>query len=82
MVESLLNSMSLPKEYCNLQTANELVLLIISKANPGFKSHVNLKLRQFKMKSKKDSNLSTSTPRNNITYYYIMSVKNYLQNYN
>ena len=65
--------MSLPKECCNLQSANELVLLIISLANPGLKSHVNLKTIQ--MKSKKDSPLSTSTPRNNIIYCYIMSVK-------
>ena len=46
MVKSLFNSMSLPKECCNLQSANELVLLIISLANPGFKSHVNLKTIQ------------------------------------
>ena len=38
--------MYLPKESCNLQSANELVLLIISLANPGFKSHVNLKTIQ------------------------------------
>ena len=42
MVKSLFNSLSIPKECCNLQSANELVLLIISLANPGFKSHVNL----------------------------------------
>ena len=46
MVKSLFNSMSLPKEYCNLQSTNELVLLIISLANPGFKSHINLKIIQ------------------------------------
>ena len=38
--------MSLPKECCNLQSTNELVLLIISLANPGFESHVNLKAIQ------------------------------------
>ena len=38
--------MALPKECCNLQSANELVLLIISLADPGFKSHVNLKTIQ------------------------------------
>ena len=38
--------MSLPKEWFNLQSANELVLLIISLANPGFNSHVNLKTFQ------------------------------------
>ena len=38
--------MSLPKECYNLQSANELVLLIISLGNPGFKSHVNLKTIQ------------------------------------
>ena len=38
--------MSLPKECYNLQSANELVLPIISLANPGFKSHVNLKTIQ------------------------------------
>ena len=41
--KSLVNSLSLPKECCNFQSTNELVLLIISLANPGFKSHVNLK---------------------------------------
>ena len=46
MVKSLFNSLSLPKECSNLQSANELVLLIISLANPGFKSHVNLKTIQ------------------------------------
>ena len=46
MVKSLFNSLSLPKECCNLKTANELLLLIISLANPGFKSHVNLKTIQ------------------------------------
>ena len=46
MVKSLFNSLSIPKECCNLQSANELVLLIISLANPGFKSHVNLKTIQ------------------------------------
>ena len=56
--------MSLPKECCNLQSANELVLLTISLANPGFKSHVNLKTIQ--NEKQEDSTLSTSTPRNNI----------------
>ena len=46
MVKSLFNSLSLRKECRNLQSANELVLLIISLANPGFKSHVNLKTIQ------------------------------------
>ena len=46
MVKSLLNSLFLPKECCNLQSANELVLLIISLTNPGLKSHVNLKTIQ------------------------------------
>ena len=46
MVKSLFNSLSLPKECCNLKSTNELVLLIISLANPGFKSHVNLKTIQ------------------------------------
>ena len=46
MVKSLFNSLSLPKECCNWQSANELVLLIISLANPGFKSHVHLKTIQ------------------------------------
>ena len=46
MVKSLFNSMSLPKECCNLQSADELVLLIISLVNPRFKSHVNLKTIQ------------------------------------
>ena len=48
MVKPLFNSMSLSKECCNLKSANELVLLIISLANPGFKSHVNLKTIQNK----------------------------------
>ena len=30
----------------NIKSTNELVLLIISLANPGFKSHVNLKTIQ------------------------------------
>ena len=46
MVKSLFNSPSICKECCNLQSANQLVLLIISLANPGFKSHVNLKTIQ------------------------------------
>ena len=46
MVKSLFNSMFLPKECWNWQSATELVLLIISLANPGFKSHVNLKTIQ------------------------------------
>ena len=46
MAKSLFNSLSLLKECRNLQSANELVLLIISLANPGFKSHVNLKTIQ------------------------------------
>ena len=46
MVKSLFNSLSLPKECWNLKNANELVLLIISLANPGFKSHVILKTIQ------------------------------------
>ena len=46
MVKSLFNSLSLPKECSNLQNANELVLLIISLANAGFKSQVNLKTIQ------------------------------------
>ena len=46
MVESFLYSLSIPKECCNLKSTNELVLLIISLANPGFKSHVNLKTIQ------------------------------------
>ena len=46
MVKSLLNSLSITKECCNLKSTNELVLLIISLANPGFKSHVNLKTIQ------------------------------------
>ena len=46
MVKSLFNSLSPPKECCNLQSANELVLLIIRLANPRFKSHVNLKTIQ------------------------------------
>ena len=46
MVKSLLNSLSIPKECCNLKSTNELVLLIISLANLGFKSHVNLKTIQ------------------------------------
>ena len=43
MVKSLFNSLSIPKECCNLKSKNELVLLIISLANLGFKSHVSLK---------------------------------------
>ena len=73
MVKSLFNSLSLPKECCNLQSANELVLLIFSLAIPA--SRATSTSRQFKMKSKKDSTLSTSTPRNNIIYCYIMSLK-------
>ena len=46
MVKSLFNSLSTLKECCNLQSANELLLLIISLANPGLKSHVNLKTIQ------------------------------------
>ena len=46
MVKSFLNSLSIPKECCNLKSTNELVLLIISLPNPGFKSHVNLKTIQ------------------------------------
>ena len=46
MVKSLFNSLSLPKECSNLQSATELKLLIISLANPGFKRHVNLKTIQ------------------------------------
>ena len=46
MVKSLFNSMSIPKECCKLQSANELALLIISLANHGFKSHVILKTIQ------------------------------------
>ena len=38
--------MSLPKECYNLQSANELVLLIISLANPDFFSNDNLKTIQ------------------------------------
>ena len=60
MVKSLFNSLSLCKECCNLKSTNELALLIISLANPGFQSRVNLKTIQ--RKSKKDSTLSTSTP--------------------
>ena len=55
MVKSLFNSLSLPKECCNLQTANELVLLLISLANPGFKSHVNLKTIQNEKQEGQDS---------------------------
>ena len=43
MVKYLFNSLSIHKECCNLKSTNVLVLLIISLANPGFKSHVNLK---------------------------------------
>ena len=43
MVKSLFNSLSIPKECCNLESTNELVLLIISLANPSFKSHISLK---------------------------------------
>ena len=50
MVKSLLNSLSIPKECCNLKSTKELVLLIISLANPGFKSHVNLKTIQIEKK--------------------------------
>ena len=46
MVKSLFNSPSLPKEGSNLKSTNELVLLIINLANPGFKSHVSLKTVQ------------------------------------
>ena len=46
MLKSLFNSPSLPKECCNLKSANELLLLIISLANHGFKSQVNLKTIQ------------------------------------
>ena len=46
MVKSLFNNLSLPKEWSNLQSAMESVLLIITLANPGFKSHVNLKTMQ------------------------------------
>ena len=53
MVKSLFNSLSLRKECCNLKSTNELALLIISLANPGFQSHVNLKTIQ--RKSKRDS---------------------------
>ena len=38
--------MSIPKEWFKLQSANELVLFMISLANPGFKSHVNLQAIQ------------------------------------
>ena len=38
--------MSLPKQCWNLQSADELVLLIISLVNPGLKSHVNLQTIQ------------------------------------
>ena len=41
MVKSLFKSLSIPKE-----CSNELVLLIISLAKPGFKSHINLKTIQ------------------------------------
>ena len=73
MVKSLFNSMSIPKECCNLKSTDELELLVISLANPGFKSHVNLKTIQ--NEKQEDSTLSTSTLRNNIIYCYIMSVK-------
>ena len=46
MVKSLFNSLSILEECCNLESTNELVLLIISLANPGFKNHVNLKTIQ------------------------------------
>ena len=46
MDKSLFDSLSIPKEYCNLKSTNELVLLIISLANSGFKSYVNLKTIQ------------------------------------
>ena len=46
MVKALLNNLSLTKECWNLQSANELVLLIIPLANPGLKSHVNFKTIQ------------------------------------
>ena len=46
MVNSCFNSLSIPKEFCNLQSTNELAPLIISLANPGFQSHVNLKTIQ------------------------------------
>ena len=46
MVKTLFNSLSIPKECCNLKSTNQLVLLIISLANPGFKSHINLKTIQ------------------------------------
>ena len=58
------NSLSIPKECCNLKSTNELVLLIISLANPGFKSHQLS--RQFKMTSKITVNSIISTPRGNI----------------
>ena len=34
------------KECCNFKSTNVLVLLIISLANPNFKSHVNLQTIQ------------------------------------
>ena len=73
MVKSLFNSLSPPKECSNLQSTNELVLLIISLANPVLKSKVNLKTVQ--NEKQEGQHLTTSTPRNNIIYCYIMSVK-------
>ena len=46
MVKYLFNSLSICKECCNLKRMNQLLLLIISLANPGFKSHVKLKTIQ------------------------------------
>ena len=82
MVKYLFKSLSIRKECCNLKSMNQLLLLIISLANPGFKSHVKLKTIP-KMKSKKYSTLSTATLRHkyNLLSYHVIE-KNYLQNYN
>ena len=46
MVKSWFNSLSIPKDSCKIQSTNDLVLLIISLANAGFKSHINHKTIQ------------------------------------
>ena len=46
MEKYLFNSLAIRKECCNLKRMNQLLLLIISLANPCFKSHVKLKTIQ------------------------------------
>ena len=71
MVKSLFNRLSIPKECCNIQSTNELVLLIISLANPGFQGHVNLKKIQNEKQEGKHSIHVNPQKEYNLLLYYV-----------